>query len=148
MVLSVHKKASTLAVLGEIGRFPLLVNALIHTLKYEWLLWKKSQDNSLIGLAYTEMCSFSTSGIDCWLTRVNKIKTSLGINVSRFCSQMAASKYIKKQVHSNFQVRWLDLIQQVKLNHEGRDTNKLRFYKTFKGSFHEEPYGTQVVNRN
>ena len=33
MILSVHKKSSSLAVLGEMGRFPLLINALAHTLK-------------------------------------------------------------------------------------------------------------------
>ena len=31
---------------------------------------------------------------------------------------------------------------------DGRDQNKLRLYKTFKGSFTEEPYISQVVNRN
>ena len=148
MVLSVHKKASTLAVLGELGRYPLLVKALVHTFKYEWMLGKKSHKNSLIALAYTEMCSFAAAGTDCWLTRVNKMKNSLGISVNSSCSQSVANKHLKNQVEGKFQVYWLDSIKQVRLNQDGRDQNKLRLYKTFKGSFNEEPYITQVVNRN
>ena len=70
LVLSVHKKASTLAVLGETGRFPLLINALIHTIKYDWLLQNKSQKDTLIGQAYSEMKTFSTAGKDCWLSKL------------------------------------------------------------------------------
>ena len=94
------------------------------------------------------MNNFVVSGKDCWLSRVNMIKSSLGINISNFCNPSVASKNIKKQVQSKFQSHWLDSIQQVRLNTEGRDENKLRLYKTFKGSFSEEPYISQVVNRN
>ena len=55
MILSVHKKTSRLAVLGELGRFPLLLNAIIHTIKYEWHLKHEIDSSSIIGLAYSEM---------------------------------------------------------------------------------------------
>ena len=43
--------------------------------------------------------------------------------------------------------KWTGSIQ-IRLNNEGRDQNKLRLYKTFKGSFSEEPYLSLVPNRN
>ena len=84
MILSVHKKASSLAVLGETGRYPLLVNALIHAIKYEWHLKNIAKQDSLVGLAYSEMGKFCASDNDYWLLRVNKMKSCLGINIRNF----------------------------------------------------------------
>ena len=94
------------------------------------------------------MTQFAASGIDCWLTRVNKIKSSLNVNINSFLSKQVASNCIKKQVNGKFQFSWLKSIQQIRINKDGRDENKLRVYKTFKGSFTEEPYISQPVNRN
>ena len=52
MLLSVHNKSSRLAVLGELGRFPLLVNSLIHTIKYDWHLKHRTHISSLIGQSW------------------------------------------------------------------------------------------------
>ena len=57
LLLSVHKKTSRLAVLGELGRFPLIINAIIHTIKYEWHLKHKTPSTSLVGGMYNEMQS-------------------------------------------------------------------------------------------
>ena len=49
LTLSVHKKTSRLAVLGELGQYPLLVTSFIQTLKYKFSLCSNSQDkNSLV----------------------------------------------------------------------------------------------------
>ena len=40
MILGVHKKSSRLAVLGELGRFPLFIKGLCHALKYQAHLCK------------------------------------------------------------------------------------------------------------
>ena len=101
MILSVHKKTSTLAVLGELGRFPLVVNSLVHTIKYDWHLRQKSHE-SYIGLAYAEMSQFASLGKYCWLTRVNSIKSGLDIKVSPYCKPSSAGKQIKKQIHSKY----------------------------------------------
>ena len=148
MILSVQKKSSSLAVLGETGRFPILINALTHTLKYEWHLQNLSKSNSLIGMAYSEMIGFSLAGKDCWLSRVKSIKSGLNISTDNCHKLTTASNRIKNQVRSMFERHWLDSIQQIRLNESGRDTNKLRLYKTFKGSFSEEPYISKVFNRN
>ena len=137
-----------IVVLGETGRFPLLIKALIHTIMYEWQLQNRVAQNSLIGLAYAEMKQFCDNDKDCWLFRINTIKSSLNINNNGIYKKSSANKYIKKQVKSMFQAIWLDSIQQINLNSEGRDQTKLRLYKTFKGSFSEEPYISLVTNRN
>ena len=46
-----------------------------------------------------------------------------------------------------FEHHCLDSIQQVRLNDIGRDQNKLRLYKTFKGSFSEEPMFLRQLQR-
>ena len=43
---------------------------------------------------------------------------------------------------------WLDQINARKLGDDGLDHNKLRFYKTLKGSFTEEPYITDIKNKS
>ena len=55
MVLSVQKKASRLAVLGELNRYPIFIKALAHCLKYEHLLTHKAESGSLVSLALNEM---------------------------------------------------------------------------------------------
>ena len=72
MLLSVHKKASRLAVLGDLGRYPLAVKAMAQTLNYKLSLASKPA-NTPIGLAVAEMRVMAQQGKDCWLTRTNKM---------------------------------------------------------------------------
>ena len=68
------KPAPRLGVLGELGRYPVLINAIIHSLKYDWHISKKSDPTSLVSGAYREMQALE---IDCWLKRINYIKNYL-----------------------------------------------------------------------
>ena len=73
LLLSVHRKASRLAVLGELGRMPLIIRALGNALKYEWHLSNVVSPNSLVSLALREM----KEGGDLdsgWFNRVDKLK--------------------------------------------------------------------------
>ena len=72
MLLGVHRKAARYAVLGELGRFPLLIRALSHTLKYEWHVSNKTPLSSLVSQALTEMRAMSDNNDDCWFNRVSK----------------------------------------------------------------------------
>ena len=55
---------------------------------------------------------------------------------------------MKKSVHSHFEAFYLKQVNKYSFGHDGIDHNKLRFYKTFKGSFTKEPYIELVQNRN
>ena len=70
IILSVHRKASRLAVLGDLGRYPLAVKAMAQTLNYRLCLAMKPA-NSLVGLAMSEMADMARQGTDCWLTRTD-----------------------------------------------------------------------------
>ena len=54
MLLSVHKRCSRLAALGELGRYPLMISSLKNCLKYEWHLANVDQ-GSLVSMAVREM---------------------------------------------------------------------------------------------
>jgi hypothetical protein len=73
MILSVHKKTSRLAVLGELGRYPVLLKSLHSSLMYEWSI-RKHQAGTLLGLAVAEMAA---STQDSWLSRVRTIQSLL-----------------------------------------------------------------------
>ena len=51
-------------------------------------------------------------------------------------------------MHSWFDRFWLDKSNAPKIGADGFDHNKLRFYKTLKGSFTQEPYITKIHNRS
>ena len=135
-----RKKTSRLAVLGELGHYPLLMNSFIQTLKYKWSITLQD-GNSLIRDALFEMESFVDSGQDCWLTRVRKIEQLFNIpSFNRYCKSKIVDTSIKKRVRSLFDRFWLDEVNLVKPDSNGTNHNKLRFYSTLKSSFSREPY--------
>ena len=150
MLLSVHRKSARYAVLGELGRYPLLVRALSHTLKYEWHISNSSPISSLVSQALTEMRDMANNNIDCWYHRVSKLKTFLQIpNFNGRSSPDSIGKNISNILESKFSLFWKHEINKVKPgSNNNADHNKLRFYKTFKSTFDIEPYLESVKNRN
>ena len=59
LLLSCHKKSSRLAMIGELGQYPL-----VQTIKYKWSIMRRTNDNSLVSEAVSEM--FSCNG-ENWL---------------------------------------------------------------------------------
>ena len=76
MLLSVHKRCSRLAAIGELGRYPLLISSLKHCLKYEWHLGTVNQD-AIISKAVREMANLPH--LDTWYSRVQNIKSLQGL---------------------------------------------------------------------
>ena len=76
MVLAVHNKTSCIAVLSELGRYPMFVKSLSLCLNYKLSLYKKPETN-LVRAALTEMEEMSSANIDCWLTRVHCVEKLL-----------------------------------------------------------------------
>ena len=141
LIMSVHKKTSRLALLGELGQYPLLIQSFIQTLKYNWSLSSRSHDqSSLVCDALTEMSGYSDSGLDCWLTRVRKLETLFDIpHQANYAKPESVGNLYKRRVKSVFDRFWLDEITATK-EVNGSSTNKLRFYSTLKSSFTREPY--------
>ena len=149
LILSVHKKTSRLATLVELGRYPYFIKALCQSLKYEWSLTHNVETSSLLGCTLKEMEGQASQGIPNWLSKVRKIRELLSIPMfpSSF-SPSSVGKKLTKEVQSNFDRFFLSQINNVNLGDDGLDHNKLRFYKTLKGSFTVEPYTELVSNRN
>ena len=85
--------------------------------------------------------------IDSWYTRVEKIKNVL--NIKRLYGKPdKAGLMIDKIIKSKFDRFFLDEINQIRIGNDGQDHNKLRLYKTLKGSFRIEPYLDNIKNRN
>ena len=149
MILGVQKKSSRLAVLGELSRYPLLLKALAQCLKYEHMLNHNTNSNSLISIAIAEMRNMDSKGIECWFSKVRQIKKSLGFrDFPRHIHPAALGKKISNFLKSNFETFWLKEVNKIKLGADGHDHNKLRLYRTIKGSFKIEPYVDMIKNRN
>ena len=77
-----RKNASRLAVLREIGRYPLLLSALSNVFKYEHSLRSRQAENTVISSIFREIENCVRVGQECWQTRVKKIHDGIGIKVS------------------------------------------------------------------
>ena len=115
-----------------------------HCLKYQYHI-DTLDSVSLVAKAISEMRS--NPDTDCWLSRVEKIKSLF--NIKRLCgTPERVGLSIDKIIKSKFDRFYLDQINMIKLGNDGQDHNKLRFYNKFKGSFHIEPYILKIKNRN
>ena len=85
--------------------------------------------------------------LDTWHSRVQKIKTLLGVSDLHGCKD-SVGKFLGKKLNGTFDRFWLDQINVAKLDSNEVDHNKLRFYKTLKGSFTQEPYVTNIKNKS
>ena len=144
ILLSVHSKASRLAVLGDLGRYPLYVPALQSCLSYRQSLSLKPS-SSLVGLAMTEMAAMAGQGKDCWLSRVQSIERLVKVPNN---GSGLNSKTIGRHIRAKFTSFWLQQISAEKQGPDGLDHNKLRTYKQFKGFFGIEPFLGFVRNRS
>ena len=75
------------------------------------------------------------------------MKTLLGTPRLHGCKD-SVSKQLNRKLNSVFDRYWLDQINTPKMGNDGVDHNKLRFYKTLKGSFTQEPYITNIQNKS
>ena len=146
MILGVHKKSSRLGVLGELGRYPLFLKAICHTLKYQAQICK-SKNSSLIGRMVSEIKNKPTPDLTTWWGRVEQIKSTLGIKYSPHAKIEIIGQQIKKQVKSKFDAFYLTEINKIKLGNDLKNHNKLRFYSSIKGCFKKEPYIDLIPNR-
>ena len=89
----------------------------------------------------------SNPQLDCWLSRVEKIKSLLTIKGACGTPERVG-QIIDRCIKSKFDRFYLDEINLVKLGTDGQDHNKLRLYNKFKGSFKIEPYLVMLKNRN
>ena len=147
ILLSVHRKCSRLATLGDLGRYPVFLTSLSQCLKYKYFLQTEASPESLVSHAMTEMTTMTVQSQDCWLYRVRNIESLLGLPDIK-SKKTLPKQYITKYIRGKFYRFWLDQVNKEKIGTDGQDHKKLCTYKTFKGSFTPEPYIDFVKNRN
>ena len=145
ILLSVHRKASRLAVLGDLGRYPLAVRSMAQCLNYRQCLASKPA-NSLLGRVVSEMSVMAQNGQDCWLTRANKMAELLQTPNVKY--SISSGRYLLKHIQCKFQIFWRDEITSSRVGPDGEQHNKLLTYSSFKSHFATEPFITMVRNRN
>ena len=148
MLLSLHKRASRLACLGELGRHPVLLKGLLFSLKYDWHIRYKASRESLVFDTYQEMSNYAAKGNDCWLSRVRAISNLFKINLHGQMSPALVTSKIKSCLNSNFEIFWKDKINDPKLDKNNISRNKLRLYCQLKSCFKRENYIDTIQNRN
>ena len=148
MVLSVKKTTSRLAVLGELGRYPLFIPSLAHCLNYKLSLLSRRSSDKLLGHALIEMENLKNKNCESWLTRVNKIENLLNIPKTLFYNKVSGKKLLVI-LKSKFDSIFLAKINEAKISSSDQvNHNKLRTYNSLKSSFTREPYIDLVRNRN
>ena len=95
------------------------------------------------------METMQSSGQDCWLSRVDKIRQIL--NIPPFQQHETPSAIGKKccyQLQGKFESFYLSEINKAKTGSDGLNHNKLMFYTSIKGSFKPGWYIENILNRN
>jgi hypothetical protein len=142
-MLDVHKSATHIAVLAELGLYPLSIAALKSSVIY-WIHLLNSKYNSLIFHAYRENLTLNES-------LCNKLKQLFSIIGFSYIleNQGAFSKSkllfsVTKQLESKYIEHWKTLL----FNDDNKSGgNKIRTYRKLKTQFHLESYLCADVNK-
>ena len=108
-ILGVSKKATNLAVLGELGRYPLILDSILNVMKFYQHLEKS--DNKLLFNALQESININKGKTFSWYTFVEKMAQASGINPTSF--KVAD---IKKMLKSKYEAHWKKQINQNQSN--------------------------------
>ena len=141
MLLSVHKKTSRLAVLGELGRHPLFIKSVAHCLNYKLNLNLKKDPQSILSNLMTEMKAMAARDQDCWLTRVQNIEKMLKTTKLAGPSK-TSGKTILSFLKILFEKHWHEQVTKVKMGRDNKDHNKLRTYSKLKRVLVKNPTST------
>ena len=139
-VLGVHKKATNEAVAGELGRYPLSIDAICATVKYYQRLCN-DKVSTLLSAAFQESTSLCNSNKNSWVASVHHIFKH--IDISNTCIQIGSSKLsnmVKQKLVTLFKTNWCSKTEVT--------TGKLRTYALFKSRFCREPYIKIIKDRN
>ena len=97
-VLGVHRKASNVAVFGELGREPLCYNILITIMKF-WVRLLQSPSDSLLGMAYKESMELADQGLKSWVYDLREILKYFKLD------DLNAQKYVDGSIISMFMAK-------------------------------------------
>lgn len=142
-ILGVGSKASNLAVVGELGRYPLYIDIVISMIKY-WIRLHEDKTNCILKAALDENNKMHNNGQHCWVSCIYYILKELDM-LKMFKSPLTCGareiNIIRKKLKERYTKIWREKINLVKQNPAtNRNENKLRTYCKFKFIFQQEKY--------
>ena len=147
--LGVHSKSSNIAVLSELGRYPITLHIIQSMVKY-WYRLTRETDTSLILHSYKENIAMLNDNRDCWLKTKRDIMFKLDLGHIYNNPDKYRFPYIKKTLTKKLtsiidKQFTADLYNDERHNGDG---NKLRTFRIFKNVIEEEPYLSLIKNMN
>ena len=140
-ILGVHGNTSNLAVLGETGRFPLVIRQKVKSLKY-WSKILTLPDHSLVKKMYFILYDLNEAGYQTWCTNIEEM----------LCQSDLKVKWDQQHCDNNTIKYFNDVLQQKYVNYWYESINdnilhpKLRTYCQFKKLFCMEPYLLNITD--
>jgi len=132
-ILGVNKKASNLAVLSEVARFPLYFSVIISMVKYVHRLNKL--DKGLLYDAYVCNKILDAENINCWYSSMKYVLQSLDIqNLDTKLNKLI--KFVKCKLCNSFKTFWL--VKRSETLSQGN--SELENYFNLKTDFVKEAY--------
>lgn len=144
-ILKIKTKSSTAGVRGELGRHPILLNALTNSLKYLETV-KSKPDNKLVKEALKESNLMQSS--DAWHTRVKTLSSSLKTELPISTNKNTVKRYSDNILHEmkiTYEKFWHCELTKTTSKTKNKGGNKLRSYNILKNHFNIEPY-LQIVD--
>lgn len=134
-ILGVHKRATNLAVIGDLGRTPYFIDIICGIIKYMRRI--EAMDNeSLLCQTLQTSKELHNNSKQCWYTGVSFILDELNINDSMSIDGIK-STLVKRSMHY-----WEKQLKEVAIDKQG----KLRTYYTFKSTWKKELYLEVIKN--
>ena len=139
-ILGVNRKTSNLAVYSELGRYPLYIDQILHTIKYTNYI-KHETKNKLVKRFANEMHQTTQTHTNIF-TFTNQILTKLQLQHILNCKITNQHiKLIKSKLRSEFEGYWRKHITtNISTSCNKVGNNKLRTFKLFKTKFTQEKY--------
>jgi hypothetical protein len=143
-VMGIPKNTDISVIYGELGLYPLYVDAIDRMLKY-WHYIEKVSKNELLLEAYSCVKDLQDGGQNCWLNLVHKLKSVVSEPNNSQSLALRDIANIKTQLQRQFATSWEAAIMS-DVNSKSQHGRKLRTYRKFKCHFGKEPYLDVVAN--
>ena len=133
-ILGVNKKSTNIAIMSEVGKYPICIRMYEQILKY-WIRVSTS-DNILLHESYKTNMENYKQGNQCWTKIVEFLRKTMAVTIMPTTDKKENTtliKLFKAKLRTHFNTWWKN--QAVPTG-----TSKLDFFYQFKKSFIYEPY--------
>ena len=136
--LGLNRRASNMAVYGDLGRYPLYIDQCVQSLNYIYYI-EHETNNKILKRFYSNVTLSARTGKASILHFSKKLQEMTGIHM--FANRRKSFQFLlRKSLQTDFSLYWKQLITTNYSKTCSKGSNKLRTYKTFKTIFKQEKY--------